>query len=311
MSSADLARAESPEPQSVDVVTVAQALHWFDLPAFYAQVNPVARRPDGVFTAWCYTLPLVDPRMDSAFNWYYMTLGPYYDAERRLMEEEYRSIAFPFGPLRGRTTRGRSSSCQRWTWGWMVVTESEATWSCKRTKVGFVVRDLFLLENQLPYAVLKAVVSVKNSSSFDEDLLKFIRNVSHNNDEERPKGVVTRAAGGGTPAEDGWGTLKFRSVMELTEAGIKFKPNKIGNLTDVKYKEEDHTGPFEFTSKVEMGLDGFLDYLRSSSAYQTAKDQGVELLGEEVVAEFKAAWGGEGTKVVRFPVFLRIGRVVE
>ncbi|KAK1256964.1 hypothetical protein QJS04_geneDACA024384 [Acorus gramineus] len=118
MSSADLVRAVSPELHAVDVVTVAQAL-WFDLPAFYAQVNPVVRRPNDVFTAWCYTLPLVDPRMDSAFNWYYMTLGPYYDAERRLMEEEYRSIAFPFGPLRERTTQGRSSSCQRWTWGWM------------------------------------------------------------------------------------------------------------------------------------------------------------------------------------------------
>ncbi|KAK1278236.1 hypothetical protein QJS04_geneDACA016618 [Acorus gramineus] len=77
-------------------------------------------------------------------------------------------------------------------------------------------------------------------------------------------------------------------------------------------EEEYRTVAFPFgPSMVEMGLDGFLDYLRSSSRYQTAKDQGVELLGEEVVAEFKAAWGGEGTKVVRFPVFLRIGRVVE
>ncbi|KAK1277983.1 hypothetical protein QJS04_geneDACA016621 [Acorus gramineus] len=153
-------------------------------------------------------------------------------------------------------------------------TQGSTTTGQAASSEGFVVRDLFLLENQLPYTVLKTVVSVKNSLSFDEDLQKFIGNVSHNNDKERAKDVVTRAAGtdnakypdeyridmsgvhaehlldmlhqmlinpetcygGGTPAEDGWDTLKFRSVMELTEAGIKFKPNKIGNLTDVKYK---------------------------------------------------------------------------
>ncbi|KAK1317303.1 hypothetical protein QJS10_CPA05g00779 [Acorus calamus] len=61
---------------------------------------------------------------------------------------------------------------------------------------------------------------------------------------------------------------------------------------------EDHTGPFEFVSEVEMGLDGLLDKLRSGSAFLTAKDRGVELLGEDVVTEFEAAWGGgEGTKV--------------
>jgi ubiquinone/menaquinone biosynthesis C-methylase UbiE len=40
---------------SVDLVTVAQALHWFDLPRFYAAVRRVTR-PDGVIAVWCYQL---------------------------------------------------------------------------------------------------------------------------------------------------------------------------------------------------------------------------------------------------------------
>ncbi|KAK1291925.1 hypothetical protein QJS10_CPB17g01788 [Acorus calamus] len=137
---------------------------------------------------------------------------------------------------------------------------------------GFVVRDLFLLENQLPYKVLKAVVS--DPSSFDKKVEEFIRSVSRNNDDRANDPVtntkaVSKDTTKGAPDEQridmcdtqnlldmlhqklvkpkacdgqrsryGWDSLKFRSVKELTEAGIKFKPNKIGNLTDVKYKEE-------------------------------------------------------------------------
>lgn len=74
----------------------------------------------------------------------------------------------------------------------------------------------------------------------------------------------------------------------------------------------DHTGPFEFEEKKLMNLDAYLTYIRSWSAYQTAKEKGVELLNEEVIKEFGHAWGEdkETPKAVRYPVFLRIGRVV-
>lgn len=53
----------------------------------------------------------------------------------------------------------------------------------------------------------------------------------------------------------------------------------------------------------------FLTYIRSWSAYHTAKEKGVELLGENVVEKFKVAWGDDGQKVAMFPIYLGIGRV--
>lgn len=92
-------------------------------------------------------------------------------------------------------------------------------------------------------------------------------------------------------------------------------------LVDNKYRSidfpfapvdgEDNTGPFEFTTERLMDLDGFFTYIRSWSAYQTAKEKGVELLSDDVIAAFREAWndGGDGNKAVKFPVNLRIGRV--
>ncbi|CAM8970715.1 unnamed protein product [Rhodiola kirilowii] len=164
-------------PQStVDLVTVAQALHWFDLPNFYDLVNAVLK-PDGVIAAWCYTTPQIDPRVDLVFDKFYkIDSAPYWDQQRKLVDDRYASLSFPF----------------------------EAVDGC------------------------------------------------------------------------------------------------------------DGTGPFEFEADVVMDLEGFLGYLRSWSAYQTAKEKGVELLNEIVVEEFKEAWrvsGGDERKVVRFPVYLRIGKV--
>ncbi|CAM6086462.1 unnamed protein product [Calypogeia fissa] len=49
---------------SVDLVTVAQAMHWFDLEKFYSVVKHVLRKPGGVVAAWCYGNPNVTPEVD-------------------------------------------------------------------------------------------------------------------------------------------------------------------------------------------------------------------------------------------------------
>lgn len=94
-----VARAESSglPSGSVDLVTVAQALHWFDLDVFYAEVRRVLG-PRGVFAAWCYGRFEADnPRVRAALDrFYHETVGPYWPAERRLVEEGYRSLPFPF-----------------------------------------------------------------------------------------------------------------------------------------------------------------------------------------------------------------------
>ncbi|GAB4851727.1 hypothetical protein Ancab_031129 [Ancistrocladus abbreviatus] len=176
MTIAELQQIVGP-PSTVDLVTVAQAMHWFDLPKFYDRVKLILKKPDGVIAAWCYTGPEVNPTFDSVFDTYYnVHVGPYWQKPRELVDQRYETIEFPFEPVEGLDT----------------------------------------------------------------------------------------------------------------------------------------TGPIEFKAAERlMSLDDFFGYLRSWSAYNTAKEKGVELLTEEVVEKFRKAWeeDGNGKKVVRFRVYLRIGRV--
>ncbi|KAL0428470.1 UNVERIFIED_CONTAM: putative methyltransferase DDB [Sesamum latifolium] len=137
---------------SFDLVTIAQAMHWFDLPTFYQQVKWVLKKPNGVIAAWCYTVPEVNPTVDSLFNRFY--------------------------------------------------------------------------------------------------------------------------------------TIDAVDGLE-------------------------HNGPFRFSSEKVMDLESYFTYLRSWSAYQTAKEKGVELLTENVLEDFKRAWNEDGKfqKTVSFPIYLRIGKV--
>jgi SAM-dependent methyltransferase len=79
-----------------DLITVAQALHWFNTDAFYAEANRVLK-PGGLLAVWGYSLCQVNAPIDAIFlDFYHHTVGPYWDSARRLVEEEYRSIPFPF-----------------------------------------------------------------------------------------------------------------------------------------------------------------------------------------------------------------------
>lgn len=84
---------------SVDIVTVAQALHWFDRPAFYREVARVLK-PNGVLAVWTYGLSRVDPAIDAVVAaWYRGALDAYWPPERRHTETQYRDIAFPYAHL--------------------------------------------------------------------------------------------------------------------------------------------------------------------------------------------------------------------
>ena len=88
---------------SVDLVTVAQALHWFDLPRFYLEVGRVLK-PGGLFAAWCYFLPNVNEVVDSAVSrLYYEVLKHYWPRQVKLVEERYETIPFPFDEVATRT----------------------------------------------------------------------------------------------------------------------------------------------------------------------------------------------------------------
>jgi ubiquinone/menaquinone biosynthesis C-methylase UbiE len=94
-----VARAEESglESDSVDLVTVAQSLHWFDLPQFYAEALRVLRA-SGVLAVWTYGVPrLNDANIDRLLQTYYWdTVGEYWPPERRHVEDGYRSLEFPF-----------------------------------------------------------------------------------------------------------------------------------------------------------------------------------------------------------------------
>ncbi len=93
-----VAPAESPglEPRSVDLVTVAQAVHWFDRPAFYRRVRETLK-PEGVIAVWCYGLCSIEPMIDAAVQAFYTgETSSCWPPERALIDAAYRSIEFPF-----------------------------------------------------------------------------------------------------------------------------------------------------------------------------------------------------------------------
>lgn len=85
-------------PGSVDLVAVAQALHWFDLPAFLDEVARVAT-PGAVLAAWTYDLHRVDPAVDEVIDGLYAGLDAWWPAERRHVEDGYARLELPGLPL--------------------------------------------------------------------------------------------------------------------------------------------------------------------------------------------------------------------
>jgi hypothetical protein len=79
-----------------DLITVAQALHWFDRDAFYKEAARVGKR-NSILAVWGYGLMYIDPVIDSMImDFYSNTVGPYWDDARKLVEEHYKTISFPF-----------------------------------------------------------------------------------------------------------------------------------------------------------------------------------------------------------------------
>lgn len=94
------AEASALAAASVDLITVAQALHWFDLDAFYREANRVMRA-DALIAAWTYAgLQLDDPAIMRLIGVFYREeLGPFWPPERKIVETGYRTLAFPFAEI--------------------------------------------------------------------------------------------------------------------------------------------------------------------------------------------------------------------
>lgn len=86
--------------KSVQLITIAQALHWFDFPRFYSEAARVLT-PGGRIVAWTYSLLAIcdqfGEEIADVMRWFYRDIvGPYWPPERRWVDEEYQTIPFPF-----------------------------------------------------------------------------------------------------------------------------------------------------------------------------------------------------------------------
>jgi SAM-dependent methyltransferase len=80
--------------RSIDLISVSQALHWFDIDRFFEEAMRVLV-PGGVLAAWSYELCLVEPAIDAQILALYQEVDAYWPPERRIVEARYRDIELP------------------------------------------------------------------------------------------------------------------------------------------------------------------------------------------------------------------------
>jgi SAM-dependent methyltransferase len=118
-------RAEdvSLDPESVDLVTVAVAVHWFDFEVFYAAVRRVAR-PGGILAVWTYHLLQAGPGLDEIFTHYSNeVLEGFWPEQIRYVMERYKTLPFPFDEI------GPPSFAMQTRWTLDQVTGFFESWS--------------------------------------------------------------------------------------------------------------------------------------------------------------------------------------
>ncbi len=129
---------------SVSLVTVAQALHWFDQYRFFSEAKRILR-PGGLIAVWCYGLFRCEPELDELVRDYYSnTLAGYWPPERRHIEQAYRSIAFPFAEAATPGFQMRAEWTLEQTLGYLY------TWSASQR--------LIRAEGEQPFARLCAAI---------------------------------------------------------------------------------------------------------------------------------------------------------
>ncbi len=93
------AENSSLKKNSVDLVTVAQALHWFDFDKFFSEVKRVLK-PTGIIAVWTYGLPQISLEIDNLILHFHDNIvGGFWQKENQIVSEEYKTIPFPFKEL--------------------------------------------------------------------------------------------------------------------------------------------------------------------------------------------------------------------
>src|SRR5688572_13100325 len=94
-----LAETSGLASKSMDLISAAQAVHWFDMPAFFREAERVAVK-GGLVAVWTYGNPTIDAGVDGLLEPFYRDIvGPYWPPERRLIERLYQDVHVPFAPV--------------------------------------------------------------------------------------------------------------------------------------------------------------------------------------------------------------------
>jgi SAM-dependent methyltransferase len=120
------AEATNLESSSFDAVCVAQALHWFHLPAFFAEAGRVMK-PGAVFAAWGYGWFEVEGGFDEAFKRLVLdVIAPCWPPQNALLWNGYRDLDFPFEPI------AAPDFAIRLSWDFHQLMAYVRTWSATR-----------------------------------------------------------------------------------------------------------------------------------------------------------------------------------
>jgi SAM-dependent methyltransferase len=138
------AEASGLAPNSVDLICVAQALHWFNADRFYAEVRRVAK-PGAFLAAFGYGLFTADEAVDTIVARLYRDIvGPYWPPERNHVDHCLRDIAFPFAEVSPEAVHMEADWDLRRVLGYL------RTWSaCKRYQQVEGIDPVTLVETDL------------------------------------------------------------------------------------------------------------------------------------------------------------------
>lgn len=84
------------ESDSVDLITVGVAVHWFDFEPFFAEVRRVGKT-NAILAVWTYHLPVIEPQIDRWLERFYReTLAGFWPERIQFLDQRYKTLPFPF-----------------------------------------------------------------------------------------------------------------------------------------------------------------------------------------------------------------------
>ena len=153
------------DSDSVDIVTVAQALHWFDFDKFYSNVKRVGKK-GGIIAVWSYDMHKINPQIDKITKRLDVDgdiLGSYWDKEARYVKEKYETITFPFREISVPVFKTTLHWNLNQLWDYMK------TWSS--------VKEYYSENKQDPLDLVKLEVSALWGEEFDKKQITWNINI--------------------------------------------------------------------------------------------------------------------------------------